>query len=299
MRPLVAFLSGLAAARWGRPAAVLALPLLESLAAVTAGILYYGEDAVHVGLSVYAAVPAALALAALYAWERSRWLGLLGFTGSLAYMAGVVFFPSPAAPLGAAATAAAVAAAAWPRGRLLLGFAAVVLLAAALALGGSGLWANISILSYPLKPSSYSQERWSVACMGRGDAMMGVHDPERLRIVHACVAVRGVVASPPFLADDGDYCFDLRVDWGNATPLLSTGNLVMRRGMLHVEIIPRDLGILRGLGGGLCVGDVVEVVGVHVVDTDHAQWAEIHPALEVRLLRRGPGPCVMVAAGEG
>ncbi len=114
----------------------------------------------------------------------------------------------------------------------------------------------------------------------------GVHDPSRLRIVYSCITVTGVVRSVPLVFDDGDYCFDI-------IPLdsipLTVGSIVLRKGAVHVEIVPADQPRILEPVGGICPGDVVRVTGVYVVDTDHGLWAEIHPALEVEVIERHEG----------
>ncbi|MCE4620220.1 MAG: hypothetical protein F7C33_04265 [Desulfurococcales archaeon] len=293
LRPLVAYAASLVTARKGPLAGVLALSALTPLVATLAGILYYGDDGIHVGLSVFNTIVVLLAYTGLIAWRRDKALGLLSWLGTALYIAGTIFFPSPTALAGGLAAVLAPPLASKTQAKRASIGGLLLLLLVGVALGGPGLWANASILSYPFKPSSYTTGRWSLhqACQGRTNAFTGVHDPARLRIVHECVTVRGVVASIPFTADDGDYCFDLRVEDANATPVLSIGNIVLRHGNLHVEIIPRDRSLLHQLGGMVCKGDELIVTGVHVVDTDHGQWAEIHPALHIKLARRGPGPC--------
>ena len=41
------------------------------------------------------------------------------------------------------------------------------------------------------------------------------HTPSRLRIVDTCVEVTGKGEKPPFIAGDGDYCFDIIPDVKN------------------------------------------------------------------------------------
>ncbi len=293
LRPLVAYTASLVTVRKGPLAGALALSALTPLVATLAGILYYGDDGIHVGLSVFNTVIVLLAYTGLIAWTRDEALGLLSWLGTALYIAGTIFYPSPAALAGGLATILAPLLASKTMNKRAVAGGLLALLLVGVVLGGPGLWANASIMSYPYKPSSYTSERWSLhpPCNGRTNAFTGVHDPARLRIVHDCVTARGVVAGIPFTADDGDYCFDLRVEDANATPILSLGNIVLRHGNLHVEIIPRDRGLLNRLGGMVCKGDELIVTGVHVVDTDHGQWAEIHPALNITLLKRGPGPC--------
>jgi hypothetical protein len=300
LRPVVSYVSSKVRLMRGDAAGVLTLSLLTPIIATTAGILYYGDDGVHSSLSIYDAVTVFLTLAALEAFRRSRLLGLLGFTGVVVYIAGLLYFPSIAAAFGAFTALLAPLAAARGLERA-SSIVMLAVLAIGLALGAAPLLANLKTAAYPLEPRSYTNERWTLSslCAGRLNAFDGVHDPARLRIVNDCVTVEGVVKGIPFTADDGDFCFDLEVENSTASPLLSTGNIILRKDALHVEIIPRDRGILAGLGGKVCRGDRLVVTGVHVVDTDHGQWAEIHPAIRVELLSRGEGPCVALVEAGG
>jgi len=298
LRPIVAYVSAFVARRRGVLSGALALSTITPLVATLAGILYYGDDGIHSGLSVFNGVVVFLALAGYYAWARDRVAGVLSWLGSALFIMGLLFFPSPAALVGGIIAVLAFLASRFQ----LRGWAGLaglfLLLLVGVAVGGPGLRANVAVEGYPFKPSSYGDGRWVLRhpCVGRVEAFEGVHDPGRLRIVHDCVEVHGIVAGTPFVADDGDYCFDLLVESSNASPLLSVGNIILRHGYLHAEIIPRDRGLLEGLGGMLCKGDEVVVRGVHVVDTDHGAWAEIHPVLSAKLLKRGEGPCVSLVS---
>ena len=299
LRPLVAYAASYAARRAGPAAGAVAVAALDSLAAVTAGTLYYGNDGIHTGIAVHDLAPALLAWAALDAWERSRRLAAVAAASAVVYLLGILYFYSHAAPLAALAATGSLAAARRGRDGPLVAGGLLALLAVGVALGWQGLVANTAIAGYPLNPHSYTSSRWTLEqpCAGRSDAMLGVHDPSRLRIAHECATVEGVVDSVPFVADDGDYCINLKVENSTVEPLLGVGNYVLLKGRLHVEVIPRDRGLLNRLGGKVCVGDHLMVTGVHVVDTDHGQWAEIHPALNITLLERGSGPCVALEPG--
>ncbi|MCE4628249.1 MAG: hypothetical protein F7C34_03770 [Desulfurococcales archaeon] len=293
LRPVVAGVAGFLASRRGRVYGVLALAVLLPLVAGSAGILYYGDDGVHSLLAVYDSLLVLLAWGILVVWEEhGRAYGVVGLTGLLLFVVGFSFYPSTAGIAGLVGVALVLLSAAWRRfERPLLWLAAALLLVGVVA-GFGGLAANLRVLGYPLSPSSYSEDRWVVP--GCGNVMEGVHDPGRLRVL-GCTWAEGVVDGIPFVADDGDYCFDLKVSGhGGEESLLTTGNLVLRKGRLHAEIVPLGLrsGVLGGAGDKLCRGDRVRVYGALVIDTDHGQWAEIHPVYKVELLERGDGPCV-------
>lgn len=293
LRPVVAGVSGLMTARWGRAYGALALAVLLPLVAGSAGILYYGDDGVHSLLAVYDSVIVVLAWLVLASWERlGRAHGVVGLAGLSLFIAGFSFYPSVAGALGLAGVLLSALPALWRRLEKPLLTASIVLLLLGPLAGWSSLSANLRVMSYPLNPASYSEDRWVLP--GCGDVSKGVHDPERLRVLE-CTWAEGVVDGIPFTAGDGDYCFDLRVTrHGDGTPLLTTGNVVLRKGRLHAEIVPAGLrsGVLDEAGGMICKGDKIRVYGPLVIDTDHSQWAEIHPVYRVVLLERGSGPCV-------
>ncbi len=296
LRPPFTYIAGLARERYGPLPGVLAYAALDPLVVTTVAIAYYGDDGIHASLAVYDVVTALLTYLAYRAYEARGLAGLAsGLLGVSAFIAGTWFFLSPPVAL-AGVAAAAASALAPPRlgGREVLA-ASAALIALASAAGWETLSLNLSVGLYPFKPSSYTEERWRVddePCGYMENALRGVYDPERLRIVHGCGVVEGVIESPPNLVADGDIVFDLRVEESSPSPVISLGSIVLRDGTIHVEIVPMDRGILEPLDYTLCVGDRVVVWGPIVVDTDHAQWSEVHPAIGIRLVERGEGPCV-------
>ena len=273
---------------------------VDQLVALTIAILYYGNDGIHAGLAIYELL---LAPYAYYAYhytleaQRRSWASALGLTASLAglaayYFGAYAFLSTPSLAAGAAAALVLGAAVARPGGAAALGAAALALAVAAsgLALGGMPLSYNLKVSLYPFEPHSWGPQRWAQSsagpCPAIGNVFMYTHDPARLRIVEGCVTVTGKVVGAPKIEDDGDYCFDLKVT-NSSGVILSLGNEVLRRGALHVEVVPHDhFRVLGPLGGGVCPGDIVRVTGVYVVDTDHGMWAEVHPAYNITVLRR-------------
>ncbi len=294
LRPIVAYISGIIGKRYGGLPGILALSLLTPLVATTAGILYYGDDGIHSSLSIFDSITALLTWAMVWSFERDRATGSIAAVSLILYILGSLYFYSIIAPLSIISIIVAIITV-WKAKYRSLGIGVMIaLLIIGGGLGFNALKTNTIIASYPFHPSHYTSDRWNLnpPCNGRSNAMLGVHEPSRLRIVHECVMVEGIVSSIPFTADDGDYCFDLRVEEANATPILSLGNHVLRKGSLHVEIIPMDRIVLNSTGGMICKGDRLRIIGVHVIDTDHGQWAEIHPALNITVIHRGNGPCV-------
>ena len=302
LRPPFVLLSGLIGARLGPVAGVLAYAALDPLIAFSTAIAYYGNDGIHVGVAVYDVIVAVLAYLAYKAHSERGPLGLLtSLVGSLTYLASTMFYLAPLAAVGGLAVAVTSV---LPRQLAIskpLALASLALLALGVLAGLQAVTVNLSLLLYPFKPSSYTEDRWSIdsePCGRIANVFEGVYDPERLRIVHECGVVEGVIAGPPTLAEDGDINFDVRVEYSSVEPLQSLGSIVLRGGKVHVEIVPEDRGLLEAYGYKLCVGDRVRVWGPIVVDTDHAQWTEVHPALGLEVLRRGGGPCIIFEFGS-
>jgi len=312
LRPPVVYLVARAKSRLGPLGSLLLLLAVDSIVALSISILRYGDDGIHVGLTVYEG----LLIPMVYlAWKSSRdprgparILAAAASTASLyAYTASLYAYPALATLASSIAGGLLVyVGLSTSKGlnRLVLPATALAVVAVGIALGGSSLSWNLGVMHYPLKPSSWGLERWAQTepgCPQTSNLLAGVHDPERLRIVDPCVRVSGVVASVPFIASDGDYCFDLEVDrsYGGYPSL---GSLILRHGRLHVEVVPSDLARILG-PTGVCPGDRVEVRGALVVDTDHGLWAEVHPAYEVRILERAsrlPWPqCLAGVASSG
>src|SRR5256886_13587995 len=123
----------------------------------------------------------------------------------------------------------------------------------------------------------------------RGNPLVGVYHPQRLRVKSGCRVAVGIVDKVKFEAFDGDVHVDLRPDPGYEHLLARpSDNLV-------VEIIPQD----RSRVAVPAEGARIEVVGPWVSDTQHG-WNEIHPAWWVSAgaiepataaeLRRAPPP---------
>ncbi|MEB2835887.1 MAG: hypothetical protein GSR80_001411 [Desulfurococcales archaeon] len=274
---------------------------VDQLVALTIAILYYGNDGIHAGLAIYELL---LAPYAYYAYHyttlearRHGWAPALGLTASLAglaayYFGAYAFLSLPSLAAGAVAALALGAAVARPHGATALGAAALALAVAAsgLALGGTPLSYNLKVSLYPFEPHSWGPQRWAQSstgpCQSTSNVFRYTHDPARLRIVEGCVTVTGRVVGAPKIEDDGDYCFDVKII-NSSGAILSLGNEVLRRGALHVEVVPHDhFRVLGPIGGGVCPGDIVRVTGVYVVDTDHGMWAEVHPAYNITVLKR-------------
>ena len=300
LRPIESFIASKAYRSRGYACSALAGASFEAFAATLISIVYYGDDGIHVGLSIFGLIPALMAAFTIKVYRQDRLLGAIEAAALVLYVLSTAFYFSPASIL---AVGAALAATPYASTRKASTIAGILLLLIALAGSANAVAVNTSILLYPYKPSSWSSDRWSIdspLCGHYANVFSGTHTPERLRIIEPCITVEGTVAGTPKLFEDGDYCFDLSVANGTYAQLVDPGNLVLRKGHLHVEIVRADqTRILGALGGEVCSGDRLIVRGPLVVDTDHGQWAEVHPALNITLVERGSGPCINVVNGSG
>lgn len=134
---------------------------------------------------------------------------------------------------------------------------------------------------------------------------MGVHDPQRLKVLNACATFVGTVSRAPKLnPSDGDVTLNAKPDPGYES-MLNAKNV--QEGGLHVEIVPRDQpgctpgqpvkGTASNLGtcSGANVlypplGARVRVIGPWVFDA-WVGWNEIHPAWRIEIIPpAGPPP---------
>lgn len=107
-----------------------------------------------------------------------------------------------------------------------------------------------------------------------GDALEGVHDPERLRLLKPCLTVTGVVVETSRSAD-GNFTFRLRVNSAyNWT--LNDENRNKLRGYLQVEITPSD----QGKVATPTIGARIAVTGAYVEDITRG-WNAIYPAWQI------------------
>ncbi len=112
-----------------------------------------------------------------------------------------------------------------------------------------------------------------------------VYNPYRLNIVQSCITASGVVDNIIQEAD-GDYHVRLALD-SQYSNLTNSANDQYQYGDLVVEIICA-LPITQSDAVSACqnytnnvtipsVNDHITVTGPYVLDTDHHDWAEIHP----------------------
>ncbi len=296
LRPLAPLSGSYTRKRAGEYAAGLVVAVLDSILSTTIAVLYYGDDGIHIALSVFDVITALLAVAVYKLYREDRLLGLVSSLGLLLFIVGSKFYFSYASLAGLIAILLTY----YGHGRMEASRAAaaasVLVIVLGIIAGYAGLLLNLKVLSYPIDPSSYTEQRWSISgdkCGVLENVFENTYDPMRLRIVGDCMVAEGVIGTVPHLYDDGDICFDMKVADTNYDTWASLGTIILRKGLLHVEIVEADHEkILGEYNMTLCQGDIVRVLGPLVIDTDHGHWSEIHPVLGLEIIKRGEGPCI-------
>jgi hypothetical protein len=288
VRPLVTYPASIIRWQKGLLVSALCLTALEGLAALTIAIFYYGDDGIHTGLATFGIFFAPFAYIIYTSLERRGSERILGVLGGL--MATLAFYFSlfafPAFLTAAFSIVALLLFLSWGS-RTPIVVIGILIVLAGFIMGGGALQANLKTSLYPFDPNSWGDSRWiqsNSSCILRQNVFEGTHTPERLRIANSCVETIGEVRTPPFIAGDGDYCFDILPERGE---LLGVGNYVLRKGGLHIEVVPADQDKVLSEIGGICPGDLVKIKGVWVVDTDHGMWAEIHPVEKIEIVKGG------------
>ncbi len=263
---------------------ILGIVILDNLISLSLGLLYYGRDAIEVGLGIFSA----LYLPFIYlSYTRYREGDTFGVVVPLIYM--VIYYFSAAyfyaAVLNIGVLAFLLVLYMLRSGRLYKQFVALsfILLAGAGAISMPYLAYNVEIALYPYKYESWVGEQWLQRVEGpycrEGNVFIATYDPMRLRILETCVTVEGVVVSEINRVEDGDIVFDVRLD-PEYEHMLSIGSWILRKGAIHVEIVPDDQDVVIVPEKG----DRVRIVGVWVVDTDHGSWSEIHPTWYIEII---------------
>lgn len=141
-----------------------------------------------------------------------------------------------------------------------------------------------------LLPSSLFGNQLGVPCDAA--SWSRVYKPERLIVLKHCLAVRGTVVKVKCNHFDGDRKVYLKLD-AEFEKYLSSANYRYQNGFLVVEIacacklhLKREC---RGYKNSVLVpeiGDYVEASGSLVEDAKHKKQTEIHPAVDIKILRR-------------
>jgi hypothetical protein len=116
-----------------------------------------------------------------------------------------------------------------------------------------------------------------------------VYHPYRLKVQQQCVSVTGTIERIKSEAD-GDYHIRLQVDHQYQS-MINSGNIQQQAGDLILEPVCEH-SITQTDAEPACsnfkgniqvppVGTHVMVVGSYVLDTDHYNWAEIHPVTSI------------------
>ncbi len=118
-----------------------------------------------------------------------------------------------------------------------------------------------------------------------------VYNPSRLNVIKSCITASGVVENV-FSEADGDYHVRLALD-SQYSNLTNSANDQYQYGDLVVEIICA-LPITQSDAVSACqnytstmtipsVNDHIKVTGPYVLDTEHYNWAEIHPVYSLTI----------------
>ncbi|WP_290595898.1 MULTISPECIES: hypothetical protein [unclassified Archaeoglobus] len=285
VRAPVAYLASEIRWRKGLLSSTFALSVFESLIALLIAILYFGDDGIHTSLSIFGILLAPFGyLIYLSVVNGERLRALAGIVCAAIFYFSTVTFPVLLVAFVSVLSLAALLK--YPKYPNLKSLVLLVLIATAVfgLVYDNSFRNNVKVTLYPFFPHNWGDERWmqtDPACPPMDNVFVHTHTPSRLRIVETCVEVVGKVEKPPFIAGDGDYCFDVIP---NDKSYLGIGNYILRKGGLHIEVVPADqLKVLSGIQG-ICPGDVVRVRGVWVVDTDHGMWTEVHPASVIEVI---------------
>ncbi len=261
---------------------LLLVVVLEVAIAYTIALLYYAHDAIEVGLDIYSALYIPFIYLSYRYYHRGDKLSASTLVAlALIYYASASYFP--AIPLLLIVLAGYIIyLGRWINIRYTpIGLGAAIILASIIS--QPALYYNLLIITYPFQPNSLSGKQWiqvsgDEECLN-GNIFQYTYDPQRLRILNKCVSIVGTVASHPVINDDGDITFELEPD-PQYHYMLSIGSYILRRGRIHVEIVPHDQGNVYIPEKG----ERVRVVGAWVVDTDHGSYTEIHPTWLIEVL---------------
>jgi len=116
-----------------------------------------------------------------------------------------------------------------------------------------------------------------------------VYEPQRLRVLEACIAVEGRVVSV-HRADDGDLHIGLDPDQKSVLNLINVFHarrtLVVEAICDHASAENEPASACAGFTSAIATpqkGDRVRVTGAYVTDLDN-RWNEIHPATRIEVI---------------
>jgi hypothetical protein len=257
---------------------MLTVVALDTIIAYTIGLSYFGHDAIEVGLDIYSLtyIPfvyiahrhflkgrymytaAAIAIMLLFYFSAAYFISLYTFIWSILLIA-ILYTEISIEKIS--------------RG-ISLSLILITLLLVYLSL--PSFYYNLYASTYPFhnRLTTMGDGIYSYEALDRD-----VWSIERLRIMENQVTVRGYVATHYSKAEDGDIYFDLELD-PEYSYMLSIGSIILRKGRIHIEIVPADQDYVSPPP----IGAYVEITGTWTVDTDHGSWSEIHPARDIKIL---------------
>lgn len=262
----------------------LGIVVLDTLISFSLGLLYYARDAIEVGLDIYSILFIPFIYLS-YKWFRRGYR--LGSMAPLIYMI-LYYFSASYFYAMALNIVVIVFLAIIYLVRDAERFKQVFILSLIILFGASYISTpyilyNLEVALYPYRYESWIGTQWLQRDVGQycleGNVFISTYDPARLRILDTCVEVEGVVVTEITKGEDGDIFFDVKLD-PEYEHMLSIGSWILRRGAIHVEIVPDDQDIVIVPEKG----DRVRLVGVWVVDTDHGSFSEIHPTWYIEIL---------------
>jgi hypothetical protein len=115
----------------------------------------------------------------------------------------------------------------------------------------------------------------------QGNVLEGVDRQARFTVLSTCEKVVGIVHDMKGTKeDDGDYQFNLDIE-NQYKNLLNQENIKQAKGMLVLEIIPKDQdsSLVRIPKNG----DTIQAYGALVTDNPHG-WNELHPSWKVKVI---------------
>ncbi|HEX4920967.1 MAG TPA: hypothetical protein VFV92_09540 [Candidatus Bathyarchaeia archaeon] len=153
----------------------------------------------------------------------------------------------------------------------------IAVVAVATVAGGGGAYYYFHTVAPAMKSNAQ--------CSDPGSISSHVYNPDRLDILNSCIRASGIVENV-FEEADGDYHLRLALDSQYAN-LTNSANDQYQYGDLVVEVIcalpitQQDaVSACQGYTNNITipsVNDHIKVTGPYALDTDHYNWAEIHP----------------------
>ena len=258
--------------------------IIDVLISLSLGLLYYGKDAMEVGLGIYSAIYIPFIYLSYTRFTKNmRWGTITPLVYMLVYYFSMVYFPSIILALIVWAFLILSYMVKNDKNMSKVFIVSLIFIVIGGYLSTPYIVYNIDVSLYPLKYETWAGVQWNQRKAGQhcleGDVFISTYEPSRLRILDTCVTVEGVVVTDINRAEDGDIYFDVKLD-PQYEHMLSTGSWILRSGNIHVEIVPddQDKVVIPEKG------DRVRIVGVWVVDTDHGSWSEIHPTWYIEIL---------------